>query len=122
MFFCNDTATTEIYTLSLHDALPLLVVDATQGVQAQTISNLYMALEHDLEIIPVINKIDMPSAMPEEVEDEIVDLLGCRREDILRASGKTGEGIDCVLDAIVDRVPCPKGDPQAPLQALIFDS
>ncbi len=100
----------------------LLVVDATQGVQAQTISNLYMALEHDLEIIPVINKIDMPSAMPEEVEDEIVDLLGCSREDILRASGKTGDGIEGVLDAIVDRIPCPKGDKGEPLQALIFDS
>ncbi len=100
----------------------LLVVDATQGVQAQTISNLYMALEHDLEIIPVINKIDVPTAMPDSVEDEIVELLGCKREDILRASGKTGEGVDAVLDAIVDRVPCPKGDPEAPLQALIFDS
>lgn len=100
----------------------LLVVDATQGVQAQTISNLYMALEHDLEIIPVINKIDMPSAMPEEVEDEIVDLLGCDREDILRASGKTGEGVESVLDAIVDRIPCPKGEKDGPLQALIFDS
>lgn len=100
----------------------LLVVDATQGVQAQTISNLYMALEHDLEIIPVINKIDMPSAMPEEVEDEIIDLLGCKREDILRASGKTGVGIDSVLDAIIERVPAPEGNPEAPLQALIFDS
>ena len=100
----------------------LLVVDATQGVQAQTISNLYMALEQDLEIIPVINKIDMPSAMPDEVEDEIVDLLGCKREEILRASGKTGEGVEAVLDAIVDKIPCPKGDPSAPLQALIFDS
>jgi len=100
----------------------LLVVDATQGVQAQTISNLYMALEHDLEIIPVINKIDMPSAMPEEVEDEIVDLLGCDRSEILRASGKTGEGVETVLDAIVDRIPCPKGEKDGPLQALIFDS
>lgn len=100
----------------------LLVVDATQGVQAQTISNLYMALEHDLEIIPVINKIDMPSAMPEEVEDEIVDLLGCKPEDILRASGKTGDGVDTVLNAIVDRIPCPKGNKEEPLQALIFDS
>lgn len=100
----------------------LLVVDATQGVQAQTISNLYMAVDHDLEIIPVINKIDMPSAMPDEVEDEIVDLLGCRREDILRASGRTGEGIDNVLRAIVERVPAPKGDADAPLSALIFDS
>ncbi len=100
----------------------LLVVDATQGVQAQTISNLYMALEHDLEIIPVINKIDMPSAMPELVEDEIVDLLGCDRKDIIRASGKTGEGIPDVLDAVVDRIRPPRGDADAPLQALIFDS
>ena len=100
----------------------LLVVDATQGVQAQTISNLYMAIEHDLEIIPVLNKIDMPSAMPDEVEDEIVDLLGCKREDILRASGKTGEGVEDVLRAIVERVPHPTGDEKAPLQALIFDS
>ena len=100
----------------------LLVVDATQGVQAQTISNLYMALEHDLEIIPVINKIDMPSAMPDEVEDEIVELLGCDRKEIIRASGKTGEGIEDVLNAVVDRVPHPTGDVEAPLQALIFDS
>ena len=100
----------------------LLVVDATQGVQAQTISNLYMAIDHNLEIIPVINKIDMPSAMPDEVEDEIVDLIGCEASDIIRASGKTGEGIDQILDAIVDRVPHPVGDPKAPLQALIFDS
>ena len=100
----------------------LLVVDATQGVQAQTISNLYMALEHDLEIIPVINKIDMPSAMPDEVEDEIIDLLGCRRDEIIRASGKTGEGIPAILDAVVERVPHPEGNANAPLQALIFDS
>lgn len=100
----------------------LLVVDASQGVQAQTISNLYMALEHDLEIIPVINKIDMPSAMPDEVEDEIVDLLGCDRREILRVSGKTGEGIPSVLEAVVERVPHPSGDSEAPLQALIFDS
>ena len=100
----------------------LLVVDATQGVQAQTISNLYMAIDHNLEIIPVINKIDMPSAMPDEVEDEIVDLIGCDRKDIIRASGKTGEGIDDILRAVVDRIPCPEGDPEAPLQALIFDS
>ena len=100
----------------------LLVVDATQGVQAQTISNLYMALEHDLEIIPVINKIDMPSAMPDEVEDEIVDLLGCDRSEIIRASGKTGEGIPEILAAVVERVPHPAGDSSAPLQALIFDS
>ncbi|WP_443982971.1 translation elongation factor 4 [Xylanibacter rarus] len=100
----------------------LLVVDATQGVQAQTISNLYMALEHDLEIIPVINKIDMPSAMPDEVEDEIVDLLGCDRTEIIRASGKTGEGIPEILNAVVERIPHPSGNPDAPLQALIFDS
>ncbi len=100
----------------------LLVVDATQGVQAQTISNLYMAIEHDLEIIPVINKVDMPSAMPEEVEDEIIDLIGCERSDILRASGKTGEGVENVLKAVVERVPHPVGDDNEPLQALIFDS
>lgn len=100
----------------------LLIVDATQGVQAQTISNLYMAIDHNLEIIPVINKIDMPNAMPEEVEDEIVDLIGCDPEDIIRASGKTGEGVPEVLDAIVKRIPAPKGDINAPLQALIFDS
>ena len=89
----------------------MLVVDATQGVQAQTISNLYMALEHDLEIIPVINKIDMPSAMPDEVEDEIVDLLGCDRTEIIRASGKTGEGIPEILNAVVERIPHPSGNP-----------
>jgi len=100
----------------------LLVVDASQGVQAQTISNLYMAIDHDLTIIPVINKIDMPSAMPDEVEDEIVDLLGCDRSEIIRASGKTGEGVPQILDAVVNRVPHPKGNPEAPLQALIFDS
>ena len=100
----------------------LLVVDATQGVQAQTISNLYMAIDHNLEIIPVINKIDMPSAMPDEVEDEIVDLIGCDHSDIIRASGKTGEGIDEILRAVVERIPCPEGDSDAPLQALIFDS
>jgi len=100
----------------------LLVVDATQGVQAQTISNLYMAIDHDLEIIPVINKIDMPSAMPEEVEDEIIELIGCERSDILHASGKTGEGIEEILKAVVERVPHPVGDTDAPLQALIFDS
>ena len=100
----------------------LLVVDATQGVQAQTISNLYMAIDHDLEIIPVVNKCDMPNAMPEEVEDEIIDLLGCKREEIIRASGKTGQGVDDILNAVVDRIPCPTGDESAPLQALIFDS
>ena len=100
----------------------LLVVDATQGIQAQTISNLYLALENDLEIIPVMNKIDLDSAMPEEVADEIVDLLGCKHEEILRCSAKTGMGVPEILDAIVDRIPAPKGDPAAPLQALVFDS
>jgi GTP-binding protein LepA len=100
----------------------LLVVDATQGVQAQTISNLYMAIDHDLEIVPVINKCDMDNAMPEEVEDEIIDLLGCKREEIIRASGKTGMGVSEILEAVVERVPAPSGDPDAPLQALIFDS
>ena len=100
----------------------LLIVDASQGIQAQTISNLYMAIDNDLEIIPVINKCDLDSAKPDEVEDQIVDLLGCDREDIISASGKTGMGIDDVLKAIVERVPAPEGDPDAPLQALIFDS
>ena len=100
----------------------LLVVDSTQGVQAQTISNLYMAIEHDLEIIPVLNKCDMPNSMPEEVEDEIIELIGCKREEIIRASGKTGEGVDDILCAVVERIPAPVGDPEAPLQALIFDS
>ena len=100
----------------------LLIVDATQGIQAQTISNLYMAIDNDLEIIPVINKVDLESAKPDEVEDQIVELLGCKREEIIRASGKTGEGISTILRAIVERIPAPKGDPEAPLQALIFDS
>ena len=100
----------------------LLIVDASQGVQAQTISNLYMALEHDLEIIPVINKCDMASAQPDEVEDEIVELLGCKREEIIRASGKTGMGVEEILQAVIERVPHPVGDEEAPLQALIFDS
>ncbi len=100
----------------------LLIVDASQGIQAQTISNLYMALEHDLEIIPILNKIDLPGAMPEEVEDQIVDLLGCDRSEVIRASGKTGEGVDEILRAIVERIRPPKGDPEAPLQCLIFDS
>lgn len=100
----------------------LLIIDASQGIQAQTISNLYMAIENDLEIIPVLNKIDLESAMPEEVEDQVTELLGCKREEIIRASGKTGEGIPEILEAIVNRVPAPKGDPDAPLQALIFDS
>ena len=100
----------------------VLVVDATQGVQAQTISNLYMAIEHDLEIIPVINKCDMPNAMPERVEDEIIDLIGCDRADILRCSARTGEGVPEILDAIIERIPAPVGDPNAPLQCLVFDS
>ncbi len=100
----------------------LLVVDATQGIQAQTISNLFMAIEHDLEIIPVLNKMDMPSAMPEEVKDQIVDLIGCDRDSILEASGKTGLGVPEILEAIVERIPAPTGDTEAPLQALIFDS
>ena len=100
----------------------LLVIDATQGIQAQTISNLYMAIDNDLEIIPVLNKIDLASAQVEEVEDQIIDLLGVKREEILRASGKTGEGVEDVLKAIVERIPAPTGDPDAPLQALVFDS
>lgn len=100
----------------------LLVVDASQGIQAQTISNLYMAIDHDLEVIPILNKIDMESAQPEKVEDQIVDLLGCDREDILRCSARTGFGVPEILEAIVKRIPAPKGDPNAPLQALIFDS
>ena len=100
----------------------LLVVDATQGIQAQTISNLYLAIEHDLEIIPVLNKIDVDSAMVEVVTDQVVDLLGCKPEEVLLASGKTGQGVKEVLDAIVERIPAPTGDPEAPLQALIFDS
>src|SRR4051812_35157105 len=100
----------------------LLIVDASQGIEAQTISNLYLALEHDLEIIPILNKMDLPGAMPEEVKDQIVDLIGCKREEIIPASGKTGLGIADVLAAIVERVPAPVGDPEAPLQALIFDS
>ena len=100
----------------------LLIVDASQGIQAQTISNLYMAIDNDLEIIPIVNKVDLDSAKPEEVEDQIIDLLGCKREEIIRASGKTGIGIPDILEAIIDRVPAPEGDPDAPLQALIFDS
>ena len=100
----------------------LLIVDAAQGIEAQTISNLYLALEHDLEIIPVMNKIDLPSAMPEEVTDEIVNLIGCSPDDVIRASAKEGIGIDEILSAIVDRIPAPKGDSSEPLQAMIFDS
>lgn len=100
----------------------LLIVDATQGIQAQTISNLYLALDNDLEIIPVMNKMDLPNAMPEEVRDQIVDLIGCHPDDIIEASGKTGQGVETILHRIIERVPPPKGDPEAPLQALIFDS
>jgi len=100
----------------------LLIIDSTQGIQAQTISNLYLAIEHDLEIIPILNKMDLPNAMPEVVEDQIIELIGCKREDILRASGKTGEGVEEILRRIVSHIPAPKGDPDAPLQALIFDS
>ncbi|MDA8893410.1 translation elongation factor 4 [Flavobacteriaceae bacterium] len=100
----------------------LLIVDAAQSVQAQTISNLYLALENDLEIIPILNKVDLPSANPEEVTDDIVDLLGCDPEEVIHASGKTGFGVDNILAAIIDRIPAPEGDPEAPLQALIFDS
>jgi len=100
----------------------LLIVDAAQGIQAQTISNLYLALEHDLEIIPILNKMDLESAMPDEVTDQIVDLIGCRPEDVIRASGKTGMGVEEILRAVVARIPAPKGDPEAPLQAMIFDS
>ncbi len=100
----------------------LLIIDATQGIQAQTISNLYMAIEHDLEIIPVLNKMDLAAAMPDEVKDQIVDLIGCDRDDIIEASGKTGMGVDEILEAIISKIPSPNGDPKAPLQALIFDS
>ncbi|MFM1888045.1 MAG: hypothetical protein RL501_332, partial [Bacteroidota bacterium] len=100
----------------------LLVVDAAQSIQAQTISNLYLALENDLEIIPVLNKVDLPSANPEEVTDDIVDLLGCKASDVIPASAKTGLGIEEILSAIIERIPAPKGDPTQPLQALIFDS
>jgi GTP-binding protein LepA len=100
----------------------LLIIDATQGIQAQTISNLYLAIEHDLEIIPILNKMDLPNAIPEVVEDQIIDLIGCDREDIIHASGKTGMGVETILERIIERIPPPKGDPNAPLQALIFDS
>ncbi|MBI9060748.1 MAG: elongation factor 4 [Marinilabiliaceae bacterium] len=100
----------------------LLIVDATQGIQAQTISNLYQAIENDLTIIPILNKMDLPNAMPEEVEDQIIDLIGCERDEIIRASGKTGEGVEDILAGIIDRIPNPEGDPEAPLQCLIFDS
>lgn len=100
----------------------LLIVDATQGIQAQTISNLYLAIEHNLEIIPILNKIDMDSAMIDQVSDQIIDLIGCDREDIVLASGKTGQGVQDIMNAIVSRIHAPKGDPNGPLQALIFDS
>ena len=100
----------------------LLIVDASQGIEAQTISNLYLALEHDLEIIPILNKMDLPGAMPEEVSDQIIELIGCKIEDIIQASGKTGLGVDQILDAVINRIPAPKGDENEPLQAMIFDS
>ena len=100
----------------------LLIVDASQGIEAQTISNLYLALEHDLEIIPILNKMDLPGAMPEEVTDQIVELIGCDPSEVIPASGKTGMGVDAILDAVINRIPAPKGDPNAPLQAMIFDS
>ena len=100
----------------------LLIVDATQGIQAQTISNLYLAIDHDLEIIPVLNKMDLDNAMPEDVKDQITDLLGCERDDIIEASGKTGMGVELILEEVIRKVPSPEGDPDAPLQALIFDS
>ena len=100
----------------------LLIVDASQGIEAQTISNLYLALEHDLEIIPILNKMDLPGAMPEEVSDQIIELIGCKIEDIIQASGKTGLGVEQILDAVINRIPAPKGDENAPLQAMIFDS
>jgi GTP-binding protein LepA len=100
----------------------LLIVDATQGIEAQTISNLYLAIEHDLEIIPILNKMDLPSAMPEEVSDQIIELIGCKAEEIIPASGKTGLGVNDILKAVIDRIPAPKGDESAPLQAMIFDS
>ena len=100
----------------------LLVVDATQGIQAQTISNLYQAIDHNLEVIPVLNKMDMENAMPDEVKDQIVDLIGCRHEEIIEASARTGYGVDVILEAIIKHIPAPKGDPDAPLTALIFDS
>ena len=100
----------------------LLIVDASQGIEAQTISNLYLALEHDLEIIPILNKMDLPGAMPEEVADQIIDLLGCDPEDIIPASGKTGLGVEQILAAVIERIPAPTGDENAPLQAMIFDS
>ena len=98
----------------------LLIVDASQGIEAQTISNLYLALEHDLEIIPILNKMDLPGAMPEEVSDQIVELIGCDYEDIIQASGKTGLGVEAILAAVVNKIPAPKGDESAPLQAMIF--
>ena len=100
----------------------LLIVDATQGIEAQTISNLYLAIEHDLEIIPILNKMDLPSAMPEEVSDQIVDLIGCSLDDIIPASGKTGLGVNNILEAVIEKIPPPSGDESAPLQAMIFDS
>ena len=100
----------------------LLIVDASQGIEAQTISNLYLAIENDLEIIPILNKMDLPGAMPEEVTDQIIDLIGCSKEDIIPASGKTGMGIDIILERIISKIPAPKGSDEKPLQAMIFDS
>ena len=138
--YYNRPSDKEVYTLNLIDTPghvdfsyevsrsiaacegALLLVDATQGIQAQTISNLYLAIEHDLEIIPIINKIDMDSAMIDEVADQIIDLIGCDRDEIVLASGKTGQGVEDILEGIVERIPAPSGDPEAPLQALIFDS
>ena len=100
----------------------LLIVDASQGIEAQTISNLYLAIDNDLEIIPVLNKMDLPGAMPEEVTDQIIDLIGCSADDVIQASGKTGLGVDNILRAIIDKIPSPKGTDEAPLEAMIFDS
>ena len=99
-----------------------MIVDSTQGIQAQTISNLYQAIDNDLEIIPILNKMDLPNAMPEEVTDQIVELIGCKPEDVIPASGKTGLGIETILERIIKDIPAPKGDAAAPLQALVFDS
>ena len=100
----------------------LLIVDASQGIEAQTISNLYLAIENDLEIIPILNKMDLPGAMPEEVTDQIIDLIGCKKEDVIPASGKTGLGVDKILEAVINKIPCPKGSETEPLEAMIFDS
>ena len=106
----------------LHAKEPLLIVDASQGIEAQTISNLYLAIENDLEIIPILNKMDLPGAMPEEVTDQIIDLIGCSKDDVIQASGKTGMGIDTIIERIINKIPAPKGNDNEPLQAMIFDS